>query len=459
MRVALVNPRSMGNVNDTSAPLGLAFLASYLRLKVPDVELKIIDGATGINVENEIFLFQPDIIGVTGTTAQAESMYALADSLKRSRPDFFVVLGGVHVSVFPNEAVKHCDVVVVGEGEEAFRIIVEHPNRGLIPQILHGVPVENLDDLPMPAYDLLDMAFYFKKPNWLQPHLRTPIAVLITSRGCPYRCTFCYNSWRSFKVRYFSAKRVLEEILFFHNKYGVCDFDFVDDEFLINVTRLKELCELFKSHGVLNWIRWGCQARVTTLTPKVVSLIEKMGCRFVAAGFESCTPRILKYLKAGSVTVEDQEKAVKAFHGKRVVLGGNFIFGTFDETLAEMEQTWDFFESHSDMGFLLVNVLTPYPGTKVWDDANRRGLIPDGLTYGKLVATDISGECFNVCGLPEDVFKKFLDDIFRRAYVFKRIRQNPSMNNFVRLCFTRTGLKSWVTHPKKMLRLLRFCSI
>ena len=449
MKVALVNPKAPSNCNDTCPPLGLGYLAAYLKKTVSDVEVKLFDGAI-VDVENELSLFQPNIVGITATTPLAPEMYRLADMLKRNSPNVLVVLGGVHVSALPQEALEHADYVIKGEGEISFVKIVQSCAKPATPQIVEGEVSADLNIYPCPDYELLNMPIYLKKPSWLLPYMTAPIACVITSRGCPYRCAFCYNSGRQSKVRYFSAERICEEIIFLHEKYGVSNFSFVDDEFIINTPRLKELAQLFKDRGVLEWIKWGCQARVTSITPKLLELIEGMGCVFVVPGFESFTPRVLDYLKQGSVKVSDMEKTVSMFRNSKVSLGGNFIFGTPGETLKEMQQTFRFYITHPEFKFMSANILTPYPGTKVWNDTTKK---PDN--YADLVATDSSGKCYTVTTIPKDKFFRFIVDSHRIIRIVMAVRHTPNLKTFLVLAKRKIWWYLWLKYPKVMLLIIR----
>ena len=457
-KIALVVPStSLKLASDCSPPLGLAYLASYVRAKVADVEVKIIDGVAGQVPDWEISHFKPDLVGITATTPLAKDAYLLADNAPKIMPNVTVVLGGPHVSVMSKEALEHCDYVVVGEGEQAFADIIKEvmtKGKPKKPQIVQGAPVENLDVVPSPAYDLLNMEFYLSR-RFLEPLMMAPVLGLVTSRGCPFRCAFCYNFGRSSKVRYFSAKRVVEDLLFLHQKYGVSNFFFQDDEFLINFERLKELASLFKAYSIDKWIRWGCQARVTTLNKELLSLVETMGCVLIVPGMESYNPRILKYLKSGSVKQSDLAQAVKLFEHSKVTLFGNFVVGTPTETLKEMWESVKFFVCSPSLSSMIVNVLTPYPGTKVWSDCQNAGLLPAKVDYSKLVPTREGG--FNVSTVKPKDFNRYLKHVDRITWLFRTVRCKPSLGRFFGLWRAKTWWWMWLVYPKFMFTLLKQC--
>ncbi|MFA5365933.1 MAG: radical SAM protein [Candidatus Bathyarchaeia archaeon] len=441
--------------SDCSPPLGLAYLASYLRANVQAVEVKIFDGATGLDVWGCLTEFMPDVVGITATTPQVPDAYALAERVKRCWFKTTVVLGGPHVSAMPEEAQAYCDFVVVGEGEKTFADLVLSLQSGFnhFSRIIQGLPLENLDSIPQAAFDLLDMPFYLQR-RFIEQVLPPPILGLVTSRGCPYRCVFCYNSGRSSRVRYFSAKRVVSDLLFLHEKYGVSNFFFQDDEFLINVERLKELAAMFKRFGIDKWIKWGCQARVTSLNIAVLDLAESIGCQLIVPGFESYNARILKYLKNDSVQKADIDRAVKLFKNRKTVLGGNFVYGSPTETLAEMKENFKFYLDTSEITFMNANVLTPYPGTQVWKELELKN-----VDYDKMLPTNEGDVAVNYSAVSDLEFKRFILEVKRVSWLVQSIRFHPCLGAFFGLWRAKTWWWMWLKHPVIMFRLLMFCKL
>jgi len=229
VKIALIVPESTRKFNDACPPLNLGYIASYLRKMLPYVEVRIFDGMVKQDIYGGIKSFQPSIVGVTATTPQAPSAYRLLDKIKLLYPNMYCVIGGIHASVLPEEASLHADTVVIGEGESAMVQLVKDFIENKEPQkIVQGTPLNDLDDIPSPSFDLLDMKEYLKHgPPF--PGLKHPIMSMVTSRGCPFKCPFCWNSSRTSKVRYFSAQRIVDEILFFRKEYGVNSVFFNDN--------------------------------------------------------------------------------------------------------------------------------------------------------------------------------------------------------------------------------------
>lgn len=455
MKVALVVPSTGLNFNDACAPLNLGYIASYLRKTVPNVEVKIFDGMAKQNVEQLIFEFQPEIVGVTAVTPQAPSAYKLLDTLRKNRPDIFTVVGGIHVSQLPEEASRHADCVVVGEGEKAFSDIVKaRINKQMIPAIIYGEPIDNLDDIPSPAYDLLDMKVYLKNGSKF-PRINYPNMAMVTSRGCPYRCRFCWNSARRFKVRYFSAQRIVDEILFFKKEYGIKSVFFNDDEFLINTKRLNELAVLFKQYSIDKWLTWGCQARARTITIPILKLVKSMNCVLISVGLESGCNRILSYLKNNSASVEDNSKALAMAKQVGVTMGGSFIFGTPTETFSEMEETMKWCWNNDNLVFFGINILTPYPGTEVWKYCKAKGLLPENLDYERLIPPQYPNEKMLVVStLPKKQFIQFVVDFHRMAWLHTQVRCKPSPQTFFKLAIAPSWWYLWAKFPKPVFKLM-----
>lgn len=417
-KVALVVPNPSVDVVVNAPPLNLGYLASYLRAYGKDVEVKIFDGVIKPEIQKEVISFCPDVVGVTCTTPLAYDALDLLGSLRLSLPDVKTVVGGVHPSAVPEEFVDHCDVVLVGEGEKALLDLVNGVD---LSKVFYGKPIMDLDLIPSPAYDLMDMEKYFAAkdgPAFSYPYgldvART--APIISSRGCSFRCIFCRNSKRREPVRFHSAGRVVDEILFFVEKYGVNSVFFLDDAFTANRKRIYEFGRLIKEHG-LN-VPWGCQAKTPNLSYDYLCYLKSINCRFVSPGFENGNPRMLNLLKKGCVTVEQNHEAILNAERADVKIGGSFIFGSPGERKFEMEDTMRFIEDHPQLCFIGINILIPYPGTEAFDICVENGLLPEKVDYRKLVPTSIADRTYIVNNSEgREAYSSYLMDIQRRAWL------------------------------------------
>ncbi len=463
VKVALVIPESNILLSDACAPFNLGYLASYLWKNVPNTVVRIFDGVVHKNIRSKIIDWQPDIVGITATTPQAPFAYELAESLRRTLQSV-IVIGGIHATVMPEEALSHCDCVVKGEGELALVDIVQkyknHAMKAVLENpIIDGKYIENLDEIPSPAFGLIDMREYLKHGPAFSG-LENPIMNMLTSRGCPFRCPFCHNSFRRYKPRYFSAQRIVDEIVFFIAEYGIKSVWFSDDEFFANKERLRELAVLFERYGVNKQIVWGCQARAKSINPEILQLAKSMGCVVISIGFESASPRVLDFLKCGTTTVEDNERALRLAKEAGVTMGGSFIFGIPGETSDEMNQTFKWIEDNWDLKFMGVNTIIPYPKTKIWDICKEKGLLPENVDYARLVPTVTPKDTYIVNDMvdPEE-YSAFIIDIHRRASILTQTRLNPSLKHFLKNAKMKRWWWLWLKHPYFMAKVLKHTKI
>jgi anaerobic magnesium-protoporphyrin IX monomethyl ester cyclase len=460
MRVALVQPEPTANVVINAPPLNLGYIAAYLR-EYNHCEVKIFDGVVNKNICKQIVRFHPNVVGVTATTPMAYDAYSLAEKIKVSIPDVLIVFGGVHASALPNEALPYFDCVVVGEGEKAFsEIVKQYPS--FPSRIVYGEPVKDLDSIPSPAFDLLDIEKYLQardNPGFYYPYgldyVRT--ATIISSRGCPFDCVFCCNSKKRSAPRYHSAQRIIDEIKFYLEHYKVNSFFFLDDAFPANKKRMREFGRLLKKNNLK--IRWGCQARTPILSEEYLNCLKGMGCMFVSPGFEHGNSRMLSYLKKGHVSIEQNHQALVNAEKAGVKIGGSFIFGSPTETKREMQDTLNFIRDHKQFVFVGVNVLIPYPGTEVWDYCKQNGLLPEVVDYRKLIPTSKAEDTYIVCNkLEPEKFRQLVMDAQRRSWVIAKthlIKQSSNHALFDWLKKYRLPVWWWETvrHPIEMFHL------
>ena len=277
-------------------------------------------------------------------------------------------MGGVHAAIMSDEALKHVDVVVKGEGElSMLKIVHENIDHGIIQSPF----IKNIDEIPPPALHLMDINFYLS-PKEIIYGKNIRAGSIITSRACPFRCIFCYNRWRDTPVRYHSPERVIEEIKIWIDNYQVKGVFFFDDSFLTKKNRLVEICELIKENGLHEEIVWQCQARVDQVDLEKLKMIKDAGCIQVGFGFESGSQRILSILKNKTTTVEQNKKAIELCKKEGLSVLGSFMIGNPTETIEDLKKTEQFI-CENDIDFRT----TPFPGTKLWDWCQSRGLIKE----------------------------------------------------------------------------------
>jgi radical SAM superfamily enzyme YgiQ (UPF0313 family) len=388
MRLLLISPPTRSVVKEvlgaSGPPLGLAYLAAVAREQ--GWEAKIIDclteNLTLQDVANIVKRFQPDIVGLTATTPAIYDAYAVAKIVKEYSPDILVLLGGPHATFMAHEVLQECpyiDVVIRGEGEETFREIlkrIEH-GRGLEGiagityrvegRIKEGPPgklIDDLDALPIPAYDLLPMEKYVVD--------KVKYAAVITSRGCPYGCIFCSSSLQFGKRwRAHSPERVLEELMMLRYDYGVREIEFLDDTFTLKMGRAEEISKMIVRERLD--ISWSASSRVNTFSRGLGEAMRRAGAHTIYFGIESGSDETLRLIGKG-ITRRQAVDAVRAAKDCGLNALGSFIIGFPHEREEDIKATIRFADG-CGVDLAQFTIATPYPGTRLWDMAVEENLL------------------------------------------------------------------------------------
>lgn len=363
--------------------LGLAYIASVLEKEGHEV-IFLDMHAENYSPEDVAKLLRNkkydsvDYVGITATTPLINCAYELAKVVKRRFPKVTVVLGGVHPTVMPDEVLgsRYVDIVVREEGELTMKDIVNGlPLNDLLGisykhegDALHNPPrpyVENLDDLPPPAYHLIPIKSY--RPA-IGSYKRLPAMSIFATRGCPGRCTFCHRAFKG-RIRSRSAGKIIEEIKILVNEYGIREINFYDDTFTALKSNVEEFCRLLLKEKID--ITWSCFTRVNYVDKRLFSLMKKAGCHQVMMGVESGVQEILDGMNK-MITLEQIRKAVKICKEVGLETRAAYILGSIGETKETMEKTLEF-AMELDTDYAQFNILTAYPGTEVWKMAEKNG--------------------------------------------------------------------------------------
>jgi len=378
MKVILVFPRFKYKSGDP--PLGIAYVASYLRAHL-NVDLSIIDttfNPSFEHVESVLYKEKPDIVGIYFDTLMFHDGLKIANIAKKL--GIFVVAGGPHATVMPQTLIDKVDAVVIGEGEITFKELVENfPKLQSVKGIWHRKgkkifknpprePIENLDELPPPARDLLPIKNYIA--NW---HLLDSIdpkllgTNIVASRGCPFNCSFCQPTLRIMfgnKVRRRDANEIIKEIKDVKENYGVSAIFFHDDTFTANRDWVIEFCNSLKQENLD--IIWGCNSRVNTLDKKLMEIMYSAGCREFHLGVESSSQRILDEIYHKGIKVEDARKITTLAKKIGIHTLCFFMIGAPTETEKEINEMIKFACS-LDTDEITVSITTPLPKTQLYD--------------------------------------------------------------------------------------------
>ena len=390
MKILLVNP-SYHDVYRTFdfvlPPLGLTYMAAVLTESNYDV--KIVDLNVGED-QQSIPHDNWDLVGITLDTSRYYKGMEYARMLKSRGTK--VVVGGPHASFMAEEILGSgsADFVVRGEGEHTMLELVKTLSEGgslkeikglshtFNREVIHNPErtySDDLDTLPFPARHLLDMDKYRTSKLGTRS-----ITSILTSRGCPYQCSFCASSklagtfWRARSVQ-----SIVEEIQFVKNTYGYRAFAFVDDNFTLNPQRVIDLCQEICKRG---WdVHWWCFSRVDTIVrnPEMVSLMYKAGCRSTYIGIESRNQETLDFYNK-KISADISREAISILKENRIEMTASFIIGALNEDRDMVEDTLQFAKSLNP-NTVSFTILTPYPGTDLFEQVKDRIITFDWRKY------------------------------------------------------------------------------
>jgi len=375
-------------------PLMLMALASYVREF--DYSVKILDCNTQFEVTGDEFedYFVSNFvnrykrigaIGLSTTTPTINASFRITEICKKYYPDCTIVLGGAHASFMPNEALDrpYVDIVCIGEGEDSLKEILEQkpleqingiafkkesPDGGV--EIVKTSPrkrIKTLDELPMPAYDLIDMNIY--RPI-IGNFKRLPAMMVISSRGCPWSCNFCRRPvGRMWTYR--SAQNLYDEFKLLSEKYGVKDIAIMDDVFTVNKERVYEFCNMLIEKPLdINWL---CFARVDIVNQEMLEKLKEAGCWQIMYGAENFNQEILDGISKG-VQLEDIYNAVKWSRKAEIETRICMMVGNPGDTKQVLDDNIKILKD-LDPDYISVAILTPFPGHDIYNWGIKRDLI------------------------------------------------------------------------------------
>ena len=490
MEILLIQPRNLLFKNDKSnillfPPLGLAYLAAYLRNE-PNINIKIIDclieSKCSIETIKDHFIvglpdhlllkkindLNPDIIGISAVGSQSHEIYInLVNYLKKHFPKKFVFLGGAHASSCYEQILKNCkaDGVIIGEGELTFlevcTKIMKNENLlqtdGLVykegNKIFINPPrqlLKNIDKLPFPSYDLFKIEKYFKNQmNW-DGFYNKPAMPILSSRGCPYNCVHCAfkNVWGERKWRPRSAQNVIEEIELLVNEFGAKEIHFMDDNLSFNASRLENICNLIADRNIK--ISWQAPNGLAywTLNSNLIKRMKVSGCKQVAFGFESGSKKVLQFISKPHNNIK-AKRIVKT--AKRVGLFtiGYFIIGFPNENSEDIKNTVNF-AKYIGVDYVAFNPLTIFPGTRLWEIFQNDSYLKstnENLLWNKGINTRF----FNRNQILKKIFKSY-----RQFYFYKLISFQCIVDNIFRVIRVKNSLdlKAIFINTNKLVKII-----
>jgi anaerobic magnesium-protoporphyrin IX monomethyl ester cyclase len=425
MDILLINPYlTNATYNESSAPLGLLTIISYVREQIPNCNIEFLDlvahskgrlcqtrrgrrlGPDDDEIRQLVSKLKPDVIGVPCMfTSFADDSYELIDLLREIFPDAFVVMGGAHVSYEEDEALlnSNIDAVVLKEGEITFVELLRTIEVGGDLTSVKGIAFKegddqtltytqprpnhrNLDDFPQPAYDLYDFDFYSKSIIKGQLLKGKRIGFLFTSRGCPYDCVFCSTKVMWTRVwRAQSAERVFSDMKYLVREFGVDEFIINDDSFIVDRKRVDRLCELIIQDKLKIHIHIQAGVTIWLLSKQLLKKMTKAGLYRLRLPVETGCETTLKYINK-PVDLKKSLEMIPYLHKLGLWVAGNFIIGFPNETLEEIWETIKYAEESTidDITYLIAQ---PYAGADMYSDYQKMGLLEQRLDQSSYTRT------------------------------------------------------------------------
>lgn len=433
LSVLLINPPVLlekDNVGaDVSQPLGLAYVAASVRAAGYPVyildaaaegwkNIKSFDDRRDYNgldfekIREEVIKRHPKVVGITNNfTVQKDAALKVAAMIKEVDKDIVVMVGGSHVTIRPQESAlnPNIDFAIVGEGELTTVELLNKIQNGALPEELKKVrglafrdngqvyiseprPLNrNLDDLPLPARDLLPMDIYFEasKSKRANRDMDKPWATVITSRGCPFNCIFCSIHLIMGRVwRFRSPENVIKELKQLVEVYGVKQLDFEDDNISCDKRRMEKLCDLIiESRLKFEWYTPN-GIRADTLDEPLLKKMKAAGCRELWFAPESGSQRVVNEIIGKRIDLKVIERMVELCTKVGISSNCFFVIGFPGETKEEMLETVAFAKKLSKKGAdnFMFSIATPLYGTRLYNEALANGLLneadDESLMYG-----------------------------------------------------------------------------
>ena len=434
MKVLLIYPpdetAESKYVFDIFQPLGLAYIAAIL--EEAEYEVRIIDACTESlsrdQILRRVLSFNPQIVGLSGTTFDFGFMKQLAKEIK-SQGDYTVVVGGPHVSALPEEAMqeKCFDYGVIGEGERTVVELIDAISegskkkianvRGIIfyngSKIVRTPPrayIEDLDTLPFPARHLLPPITKYRYTSYKY----LPTATIVTTRGCPYQCTFCDQGVFGNKFRTRSVTNIVDEIETLVEQYGVRGINILDDLFTLTSDRVIAFCHELISRKLK--IAWTCLNRADRVNIEMLKIMKKAGCWQICYGIESGNQMVLNTVNKDE-TLETIAKAVQLTHESKINVWGLFMIGLPGETEASIRDTIQFAKRLPfDRAQLFIT--QPFPGSELYKTALAEGKIARDVEYHYYHNFRFPEKLAYIPdGLSLEIIKKSRKEFYRAVYL------------------------------------------
>ena len=426
MKITIINPPQTNSkykfIGVVAPSLGIAYMAAVLEENSFDVS--VIDASamdmTWETLEEEIEENSPEIVAITALTPTIEQALKTAQLVKKVCPDTLVVMGGYHPTFNHQELLENdfVDIVTIGEGEytmlELAKTIRDDGDlaevKGIAFDDLVTPPrplITDLDSLPFPALHLLPMDHYRLL------NMKTNVATMITSRGCPMQCSFCASAaLHGPKMRLRSPEKIVDEMEYLIKEYGVETIAFMDDTFTLYSKRVKQICAEIKKRNLD--VFWGCTARVDTLSEEVLKEMREAGCITIFMGVESADQQVLDQVDK-KTTVDKIKHAFEVSRKEKIRTIASVVLGMPGDTKESMGRTIKFVQELKP-SYAIFSLATPYPGTRFYQQMKEKNLIKvkDWSKY------TLISPIIDTMGCSLEELRKIQSNAFRKFYLRPR---------------------------------------
>ncbi len=430
-------------------PIGLAQIAGMIRTIPAVKDIRIIDAQISDTFESmisKIIKYSPDVLIVNCTTPTIYDDLDLAKMIKTKKPEALIVFYGTHGRARPQDILHQegsaaVDCVIVSEPELTARELCQKYARDGLRGLkeVAGLalrtstselvltktrdPIENLDDLGIPARDLLD------NDQYKLPYNGKPFTIIQSSQGCPKRCSYCTAPMFTEKITLRSITSIISELEEIINKYGINEIMFLSDTFTVSKKWTQELCTEIVTRG-LN-ISWIANSRVDTLDEEMAYKMKRAGCWAVSLGIESGSDLILKRANKG-ITQKDIWRTVSILNKAGIKIIGYFMFGLPGETKKTIEATIEL-ACQLPIDYAYFYVATPFPGTKFFKEAEKNGWLRtmDWSRYFHGESDVLEYEDLSAQHLSYSVKRAYRKFYMRPSHLFKYLKDIKSPNMFM----------------------------
>lgn len=481
-------------------PLGLMYIASFVNQQ-NNHDIRIFDTRFYKNylknIQTLIKEFSPDVVGISALTLEAPRMFQIANIIKSRYTDIPIIVGGPHATSAPEEVISNydIDIAVIGEGEGTFTEVLDalsgirvlngingicfrNNNTILLPFIEANhvlinknsfnayadnnvvavndkattnivktkgrAYIENLDALPFPAWNTIELDKYASHASMSNVGIR-PYMVMFTSRGCPFHCTYCHNIFgKKFRAR--SVENVIREMEILITRYRINDFEIIDDISNFDKERLKAICNEIIRKDLKVRLSFPNGVRTDLLDEETIHLLKKAGTAEISIAVETASPRLQKLIKK-NLNLEKVKHIINIAANDRIFLRGFFMFGFPTETVDELKATIDF-ACKSKLHIALFFILNPFKDTEIISQIIHSGRKLDDIHLGDF---DYMAMPLNISDIPDKKFHMLYTQAYLRFYanpirILRILRDKPVRNDlFMRF---KGLLKNYLPAPR-----------